>query len=56
MIDLIGGLIACAALGWFVCVPLAWVSGTYDAPIDPAAKHSPRARRNAAPVRPPHRS
>ncbi len=56
MIDLIGGLVVCAVLAWIVCVPLAKVSGTYDDPIDQAAKHSPRARRHSAPVRPPHRS
>jgi hypothetical protein len=55
MIDLIGGLAACALLGWFVCVPLAKLSGTYDDPIDQAAKHSPRARRSGAPARPPRR-
>lgn len=56
MIDLLGGLGACALLAFIVCVPLAKLTGNYDAPIDTAAKHSPRARLSGAPARPKHRS
>lgn len=56
MIDLLGGLVVCALVAFVVCVPLAKLTGNYDAPIDTAAKHSPRARRSGAPARPPHRS
>lgn len=56
MIDLIGGLVACALLFGFVVGPLAWVSGTWDSPVDEATKHYPRARAQLGSPRPPRRS